>query len=300
MQKVGIWPLVAALASAGLCAPTAARAQNTNDVPKDYPACDTAPDETSMQAAQGAFQAGNASFNEADYPRAIFYWEDAYRRDCTAHAMLKNLARAYELNEQYRLAIHALKTYLARKPDSGEDEAIGRRIDNLEQKLAERDAAAVVVPPKPQTKPEPKPQAKPKPAAPPVDDGFTSDEPVTEEDEAEGRPVLPLIVAGIGGVVGVVGLVEWGVARQDELDAEEDCGDAGRDMCNADARAAGNAALDRQVIWGVVGGGGAAIAVGGLIWYFVQDDPSDTESDFTRVTPNLGVGYAGLSFEGTF
>src|SRR5688572_29021694 len=58
-----------------------------------YPACASEPDAQSIQAARGAFEAGKAAFEEGDYDRAIMYWEDAYRRDCTAHAMLKNLAR---------------------------------------------------------------------------------------------------------------------------------------------------------------------------------------------------------------
>src|SRR5882672_5341011 len=62
-----------------------------------YPSCTTAPTEADKSAAKGAFAAGQGSFNEADYATAITYWRDAYRRDCTAHLLLTNLARAYEL-----------------------------------------------------------------------------------------------------------------------------------------------------------------------------------------------------------
>src|SRR5690606_5425909 len=180
MQKAGIWAVAAALCGVAVCASNPAVAQTavgdaSDDTPKDYAACDTPPDEASMQAAQGAFQAGNASFNEADYSRAIFYWEDAYRRDCTAHAMLKNLARAYELNAQYEHAILALRTYLERTPESGEAEAIERRIDNLERKLEEQ-RAAQAPPPSPPGPEEVSP--RPPPPAPVVDDnesnGFTA------------------------------------------------------------------------------------------------------------------------------
>ena len=77
-----------------------------------YAQCAHEPTETDLTAAKGAFQAGNASFDEADYPRAIVYWEDAYRRDCTAHALLLNLARAYELNGNKPQAVVALQTYI--------------------------------------------------------------------------------------------------------------------------------------------------------------------------------------------
>ena len=85
---------------------------------KEYPDCAHQPSDSDVSAAKGAFQAGQVSFNEADYDRAITYWEDAYRRDCTAHPMLLNLARAYELNGNPRQAVVSLETYLARNPSS--------------------------------------------------------------------------------------------------------------------------------------------------------------------------------------
>ena len=65
-----------------LLAPAMAHAEEPT---KSYPDCGREPTEAEVAAAKGAFQAGNASFNEADYARAIDYWEDAYRRDCTAN-----------------------------------------------------------------------------------------------------------------------------------------------------------------------------------------------------------------------
>ena len=98
---------------------------------KPYPECTAEPTEGDVAAAKGAFQAGQASFNEADYARAITYWEDAYRRDCTAHALLLNLARAYELGGDKEQAVEALQTYLARKPESPQKDQINRRIEVL-------------------------------------------------------------------------------------------------------------------------------------------------------------------------
>src|SRR3972149_3238348 len=83
---------------------TAAVASAQTQAPT-YPECKNQPTDSDVSAAKGAFQAGQASFNEADYTRAITYWEDAYRRDCTAHALLLNLARAYELNGQKHHAV---------------------------------------------------------------------------------------------------------------------------------------------------------------------------------------------------
>lgn len=275
-----------------------------------YPACESEPDEVSVQGAQGAFQAGNASFNEADYPRAIFYWEDAYRRDCTAHAMLKNLARAYELNDQYEHAILALNTYLERNPDSGEADAIQRRIENLGRKLEEQRAAEAVPPP---PKPEPKERREPQPTEPPPlleadSDGFTDE----DFQDTGGRSVVPLVIAGLGASAGVLGGLQWMVATQDGEQAEEDCGPGGRERClttdpetgllvrNEAAIEAGNEAVDRQILWGIVGGAGAAVAVGGLIWYFAQPDGSGEEASMGHLTPRVGPNYAGLLLDGQF
>src|SRR5882757_5003448 len=89
-----------------------------------YPVCTTPPTDSDRKAAQGAFAAGQGSFNEADYTTAIVYWRDAYRRDCTAHLLLLNLARAYELKGERAEAVNALETYLQRKPDAPDADQI--------------------------------------------------------------------------------------------------------------------------------------------------------------------------------
>ena len=93
---------------------------------KQYAECAREATDTDVTAAKGAFQAGNASFEEADYPRAIVYWEDAYRRDCSAHGMLLNLARAYELNGNKPQAVVALRTYLQRVPSADKEKIEAR------------------------------------------------------------------------------------------------------------------------------------------------------------------------------
>ena len=76
--------------------------------PQPYPACQGKPTEGDQKAAKSLFTAGQVSFNEADYRTAIQYWRDAYKRDCTAHLLLVNLARAYELAGDKRESVTAL------------------------------------------------------------------------------------------------------------------------------------------------------------------------------------------------
>src|SRR5687767_7015876 len=145
--------LLAALAL--LAAPAIAYAEEPT---KSYPDCGREPTDAEVAAAKGAFQAGNASFNEADYARAIDYWEDAYRRDCTANPLLLNLARAYELAGRKRQAVVSLETFLAREPSSGEKDQINRRVEVLKKKIVEEDAAAAVAAPPPTTQAASQPQ----------------------------------------------------------------------------------------------------------------------------------------------
>ena len=108
-----------------------------------YVDCTREASDADVTAAKAAFQAGNVSFNEADYPRAILYWEDAFRRDCSAHPLLLNLARAYELNGQKKQAVIALETFLQRQPSSTERAQIQRRIEVLKKQIDAEPAAAV-------------------------------------------------------------------------------------------------------------------------------------------------------------
>src|SRR3954454_18355861 len=161
---------------------------HAEDEPKAYPECIKAPTDSETAAAKGAYQAGNASFDEADYPRAITYWEDAYRRDCTANLLLKNLARAYELYGQKRQAVVALETFLVREPSTADKEQIQRRIEVLKKQIASEKTVPVAVTPPPPV------AAESQPPPPPA------------ESQTGKRSIVPLIVAGAGGVVMLVGV----------------------------------------------------------------------------------------------
>lgn len=269
-------------------APGLARAE---DAPKPIPPCEKTPTEGDVAGAKGAFQAGQASFEEGDYNRAISYWDDAYRRDCTAHALLLNLARAYELNNQKRHAVVALETYLARQPSSPQRDQIARRIEGLNEKIAQ-EANSPTAAPGPGAGP-----ATQKPDQPPA---------TPEPDSGGKRPLTPLIVAGAGGVIAIVGGVLYLGAAGDVSDIEDKCG--GRSNCPPKLVKEGNDARSRQTTWGVVTVGGLAIAGGGLVWYFLSK-PKGGEAKaalaperrlLPRIDPVVGRGFAGLAMSGTF
>jgi hypothetical protein len=277
------------LGSAVVFAPALAHAE---DEPKPYPECTKAPSDAETAAAKGAYQAGNASFDEADYPRAINYWEDAYRRDCTANLLLKNLARAYELYGQKRQAVVALETYIVREPTTGDKDQIQRRIEVLKKQIAAEKAA-----------PPPTTGATP-PVTPvvPVATTPTPPEPTPTAHTGK-RPIAPLIVAGAGGVVLIVGAVVYAGGAKDVSTYETKCPNHNcmGPTAVADQNAA-NKARNKKITGGVVTGVGAAVLAGGLIWYFVQPRSAETTGSLLKpnVTPALTPGYAGLALSGAF
>lgn len=252
---------------------------------KPYPECTRAPTDGDVQAAKGAFQAGQAAFKEADYSRSILYWEDAYRRDCTAHPLLLNLATAYELSGNKAQAIAALQTYLVRRSDAPDADQITRRIEVLKRQLEESQRPAPqpkVAPPVPA--PAPAQASRPTSAAPVADSGPK-------------RPIWPLIVAGAGGAVAVVGVAVWGRAAADVSAVDKKC--PSRPNCSAQYASEGNAARSRQTVGGVTVAAGLAIAAGGAAWYFLAP-PLDADVAGTTFVPVVFPGFAGATLSARF
>jgi tetratricopeptide (TPR) repeat protein len=265
-----------------LATPALAQAEEPT---KTYPDCGREPTDAEVAAAKGAFQAGNASFNEADYTRAIDYWEDAYRRDCTANPLLLNLARAYELAGRKRQAVVALETFLAREPNTGEKDQITRRIEVLKKKIAEEDAAAAALPPPPPTG---------KAATNP------NDAPVAPEQPKARRSAGPWIVIGVGGAAALVGVVGLGTNKKKLDDASAICPD--RDKCNdAQVREDGNAARAGMNASGALLGVGLAAVAGGVVWYVLDGNRvAQANSASATLVPVVGPKLAGLSWSGSF
>jgi hypothetical protein len=262
---------------------------HAEDEPKAYPECIKAPTEAETLAAKGAYQAGNASFDEADYPRAITYWEDAYRRDCTANLLLKNLARAYELFGQKRQAVVALETFLVREQNPADKEQIQRRIEVLKKQIASERAVPVAVAPLPAV-------AAPAKVEPPL-----APEPGSHSHK---RSLVPLFVAGGGGVLLIVGAAVYGKGANDVKHYEAQCPDHYCGMgSDATAKAdAANSARTKKITGGVVAGVGVAAIAGGLTWYFLQPRSAVSTGSLRRprVSPTLTPGFAGVALSGAF
>ncbi|HEY3497331.1 MAG TPA: tetratricopeptide repeat protein [Polyangiaceae bacterium] len=265
---------------AALAVPTgAAAAEETHQ----YPECNREPSDSDLTAAKAAFQAGNVSFNEADYPRALLYWEDAFRRDCTAHPLLLNLARAYELGGQKRQAVIALETFLQREPNSPERAQISRRIEVLKKQIEAEPppvAATATAQPAADAPPEPPPSSAPH-------------EPAPSRGPSTTMKVLPWVVVGAGGVMTLTGTLVYSKAHQEVNDYKELCG--GTENCPPGQEVPANEAAKRETIGSVVAISGLVVLGGGLLWYALTP-----KSPRTAITPVAYPGYAGLAVDGRF
>lgn len=262
-----------------------------------YPTCTGTPTKADSDAAHGAYIAGKGSFDENDYARAVDYFKDAYRRDCTKHDLLNIIARAYELKGDRAEAVNALETYLKRvPPNEPGNEQIQRRIANLKAQIA---AAPPPVAPIASTTPDPVTTAPtPPPPGNPPPDRVTSD---------RGHSVGPWVMVGVGGAAAVAGVVMLVVGQGKITDSKAGCPNPSAcPMGPSDPTPAVRQDLQGQgntfsAVGGVVGGVGLAAIVGGLIWHFTESTGPEAHAQLRPVVaPALSPGYAGLSLGARF
>jgi hypothetical protein len=273
-------PLLGLLLSLGLVDP--AHAQT--------PSCPP-PTAVATEAAKSAFRAGQAAFNEGDYARAVELWQLAYIKDCTAHALLLNLATAQELAGKPGDAITSLELFNERMPGSSYIEPNRRRIERLRESLTPAPLAVpAAAPVAPVSAPPVAPSAteapregpsEPAPAtlqhelvvAPAASDPFVH----TPAGESTERSLLPLGVAAVGAAAGIVGGLVYANALVAVGSASDRCGGSRAACSDARAVADGEGARARAETAGWVTGIGVVTAVGGVAWYFMQPAPQQPE-----------------------
>ena len=231
------------------------------------------------EAARVAFRAGQTAFSEGAYARAVALWDQAYRDDCTAHALLLNLAMAQELLGRPRDAIHTLQLFNRRSPESPYVEANTKRIQQLERAVAD----------------ENRERARQERAA-----LAPTDRPVA--DEASGVPV-PIVVSIAGGVLALAGGVLYLEGSSSASSAEERCG-ASRQQCeNIDGVIDGERARSRAQVGGWMAGAGLVAAAGGVVWHILSqpERPLDQGATASGLTLSIdGPHRAGVGWSGQF
>ena len=270
-----------------------------------YPACTGQPSKDDSEVAHGAYIAGKRAFDENDYPTAIQYFKDAFRRDCTKYELLNIISRSYELKGDKPEAINALETYLKRAPANDPTiESIQKRLANLKAQAAAEasgkasaSASSSAAPPLPSTSAAPAPTTSA--SSPPPERGHS----------------LPpyflmaggVVALGVGIPLAIVGA--GGVSDANQQIRDNGCDpDTGTCLDSSNVTAAENLAngprrtgqIEEGVGIALIGVGAAAV-IGGLVWHFVEPtSQAPTQGANVGVRPDARPGYAGLSVGGSF
>ncbi|MEY4544455.1 MAG: hypothetical protein RL685_650 [Pseudomonadota bacterium] len=244
-------------------------------------ACESARPED-VEAAKQAFRDGQVAFSEGDYQHAAELWHWAYERDCSAHALLLNLATAQELLGRPDLAGTTLRQFNERAPDSPYLEANRKRIARLERvALApvrpRRDGAAMACPPSPAASPSREPHEG---------SGFS----------------LPWLVVASGGAATLLGGIFYVEARYAVRQVSDACG--GPEECaRLENVLEGERARARAHTAGWIAGVGLVAVTGGLVWQLssgATSSASASSSTPLRLASALGPRQAGLTLSGGF
>jgi len=281
-------------AAMALCVLAALPALAQTAAPYPYPACGgRSPTTEDVAAAKKTFELANRYLSEADYERAIAYYRDAYRSDCTAHKLLGYIARAYELRGDRAEAVRALEAYLERAPHGDDRAVVAKRIANLRAQIVlaprvagadagrdggdldDRDAAATSA-------------------------VATADAGVEGATVYRGvfAPTAPFVVAGAGVAAMLAGGIVSVAGGGDIAQVERACG--GRVCGTPDEVARGNAARGMQNAGNVVLGVGAACVVGGAVWWLLTRGAEAPSKAAVAASPVIGPSFSGVAVDGRF
>ena len=308
------WVLVAAVATAG-SGIGSSLAQAINEPgwpPPEGAACK--PTKQDTEFAKTLFGLGNTAFQTSNYSDAIKYWKDAYKRDCSAHLLLKNLGKAYEADAQYAAAVEVYKLYRARGAPKGEElDVIDAKIANLSKKIPATNptdtaptttASTTTTTTSTETAPTSTTTATIAPTA-----TTTSTAPTTSKG---GPGIAPWIVTGAGGALVITGAILW-ISGNSKLSTAVDNYNSLKDTsgkgCSEKGHSSsiqaqclslqddGNSGKSTRTVGMILTGVGVAAAGAGIAWAILGSKGSSDSASLV-ITP--GPGVAGLGLSGAF
>jgi tetratricopeptide (TPR) repeat protein len=238
------FPVWAIVFAAGSMLPRLASARATSEAAAEP--C-PAPSEADTEAAKTAFREGQAAFSEGAYSHAVELWKEAYDLDCSAHALLLNLAMAQELLGRPEDAARTLELFNRRVPESPYAEPNRKRIERLRRLWVEQSRARAR---ERHERPAPPP---PRPAPPPPLD----------------TNVVALAIAAGGGLMALAGGALYIEGRAAAASASERCGESPGSCPDAAAVIAGERARERAEVAGWMAGTGLFAAAAGTLWYLL-------------------------------
>jgi hypothetical protein len=289
---LGLAIAVPALAQTGLVKPG-----------EPIPAACTAKDVTGdrNQRASDLYKTGKLASENLEREKAILYYTDAYRADCTGHRVLLRIAEQWELIGNKAESLRYTEAYLDRaSPTDNERDAANVRRDRLKRDLAAAPPASSTAAPTATVVPTATTTAAPTTTATPTAVPTATDD---TGMHPRGHTALPWVFVGVGGAALITGGVLAIVGSGKVSTADKNCDPAtpgGRDCQNTGAVSSGNSGRTLETVGVPVGIVGLAALATGLIWHFGENTTVLVPNAATHVMPAVAPGYAGLSWGGTF
>jgi hypothetical protein len=264
------------------------------DDPVSFPECTKAPSSEDVEAAKSSHKIAASRFDLQDWDKAIEFWRQAYGLDCTAHALLVNIANAYEKKGDKRNAVVALETYLVRATGAPDLVKVNERVMELKKGLG--------------LEPQPTATATATASAAPTPTVTATTAPTVGP-----RPygAVPLVITGVGAALAVAGaiMIPVGLGPYNEVRAQcnipvpggLDCPDTVPDK--EAFKAKGNAGRLTWNAGAALLGVGAAAAIGGLVFHFAFNKPrapASTPAAKVDVRPVVSPELGGLVVTGKF
>lgn len=261
------------------------------DDPVPLPECTKAPSPDDVESAKQSHIIATGRFNLQDWDKAIEFWRQAYSFDCTAHALLVNIANAYEKKGDKKGAVMALETYMKRAKDAPDLLKISERVMDLKKGI----------------EPEPQVTATATATTPPVQTVTAA--PIVTAAPVGPRPfgVAPLVIAGIGGALAIAGAIMIPVGLGPYNEALEKCPkDENGNLLPCPLAGSGNTG---RITWNAGGwilGAGVAAAIGGVGFHFLFNKPKaepaaqPATKAGIELVPVLSPQAGGLLLNGKF
>ncbi len=262
------------------------------------------PSKKDTDEAHTLYDLGNNAYQTSNYTDAIKYWKDAYKRDCSAHKLLKNLGKAYEADAQYAAAVEVYKMYRTRGGPKGEElDLIDQKIGNLSKKIPDGTGTTPTT-----TTTATDTSTAPTTTATVVPTSTASVAPTTTTTMAppsQGPGVVPWIIVGGGGALVLVGGVLWLSGNSKLNKASDDFGSANcgvkghvtaQSVCQGFADD-GTSGKNTRTVGIALTSLGVVAAGAGLAWALLGGK-KDSTSASVQLGP--GPGLAGLSLSGAF
>jgi hypothetical protein len=265
------------------------------------------PTKVDLDQAKTLFELGDQAWKISNFPDAIKYWKDGYRKACDKHIFLKNLGKALAADGQITAAIEVYQLYRVRAKPTGEElDQLDATIGNLQKKVGTTatttapTGTGTTAPTGTGTAPTGTNTAPTGTTTAPT--GTATTAPTGTVPPSGGSKALPIGLMAGGGAVAVVGGILWVVENGKVKTAAKDwetysCASGANTAKCQSIASDGNGAKSSRTI-GIVMTGVGVVAAGVGVGLYVMGSDKKKDAASIQITP--GPGFAGIGLTGSF